>query len=154
MKDMANLQKLFTTDNSDSATNGFALKLRDFAKGLIAADGTVSNKSTALQASISRNGDDQDRVLERASRVEKQLRKQYSALDAQMAKMSGLSSYVTAQLAQWNAVSPKRANQRLSPGRALTLWVQRDRAPGFLSALPSHKTAQSNARAVAKLSRS
>jgi flagellar hook-associated protein 2 len=105
MKDMANLQKLFTTDNSDSATNGFALKLRDFAKGLIAADGTVSNKSTALQASISRNGDDQDRVLERASRVEKQLRKQYSALDAQMAKMSGLSSYVTAQLAQWNKTS-------------------------------------------------
>lgn len=105
MSDMANLQNLFTTNNSDSATNGFALKLRDFAKGLLAADGTVSNKSAALQGAITRNGDEQDRVTTRAAAVEKQLRAQYSALDAQMAKMSSLSSYVTAQLAQWNKTS-------------------------------------------------
>jgi flagellar hook-associated protein 2 len=105
MGDMENLKKLFTTDNSNSATNGFALKLRDFAKGLLAADGTITNKSTALQGSITRNGEDQERVNFRASNVEKQLRKQYSALDAQMAQMSGLSSYVTAQLAQWNKTS-------------------------------------------------
>lgn len=102
MGDASNLQKLFTTNNSNSATNGFGLKLRDLASGLLAADGTVSNKSTALQGAISRNGDEQDRVSERAARVEKRLRAQYSALDAQMAKISGLSSYVTAQLAQWN----------------------------------------------------
>ena len=103
--DTSNLQKLFTTNNSDTATNGFGLKLRDFASGLLAADGTVSNKSTALQGAISRNGDEQDRVTERAARVEKRLRAQYSALDAQMAQISGLSSYVTAQLAQWNKTS-------------------------------------------------
>lgn len=105
MGDVSNLQKLFTTNNSDAATNGFALKLRDLASGLLAADGTVSNKSTALQGAISRNGDEQERVTERAFRVEKQLRAQYSALDAQMAKISSLSSYVTAQLAQWNKTS-------------------------------------------------
>ena len=105
MGDVGNLQKLFATDNSDSTTNGFALKFRDLAKGLIASDGTVSNKSTALQGAISRNGKDQDKVTVRASVVEKQLRAQYSALDAQMAKMNGLSSYVTAQLAQWNKAS-------------------------------------------------
>jgi flagellar hook-associated protein 2 len=102
MGDVSNLQKLFTTNNANSATNGFGLKLRDLASGLLAADGTVSNKSTALQGAISRNGKDQDRVNDRAAVVEKRLRAQYSALDAQMAKMSGLSSYVTAQLAQWN----------------------------------------------------
>ena len=102
MGNMSNLQKLFTTDNANTATNGFALKLRDFAKGLIALDGTVSNKATALKGAITRNGDDQDRITTHASVVEQQLRKQYSALDAQMAKMSSLSSYVTAQLAQWN----------------------------------------------------
>ncbi|MES2949700.1 MAG: flagellar filament capping protein FliD [Pseudomonadota bacterium] len=105
MGDMSNLQKLFTTNNSDTATNGFGLKLRDLATGLLAADGTVSNKSTALQGAITRNGEDQDRVTIRASVVEKQLRAQYSALDAQMARMSGLSSYVNAQLAQWNKSS-------------------------------------------------
>ncbi len=102
MGDVGNLQKLFTTNNSNAATNGFALKLRDLTSGLLAADGTVSNKSTALQGAISRIGDEQERVTERAARVEKRLRAQYSALDAQMAKISGLSSYVTAQLAQWN----------------------------------------------------
>ncbi len=105
MGDVSNLQKLFTTNNSNTATNGFGLKLRDLAAGLLAADGTVSNKSTALQGAITRNGEDQDRVSARAVVVEKQLRAQYSALDAQMARMSGLSSYVTAQLAQWNKSS-------------------------------------------------
>lgn len=105
MGDLTNLQKLFSTNNSNSATNGFGLKLRDLASGLLAADGTVSNKSAALQGAISRNGDEQSKVTARAAVVEKQLRAQYSALDAQMAKMSGLSSYVTAQLAQWNKSS-------------------------------------------------
>ena len=67
MGDMSNLQKLFTTDNANTATNGFALKLRDLTKGLIASDGTVSNKSNALTGAISRNGDEQDKVTEHAA---------------------------------------------------------------------------------------
>lgn len=102
LQSLDSLKTLFTTNNSNTLTNGFGLKVRDFARGLVAFDGLVTNKATALQGSISRNSEDQDRVNERASRVEVQLRKQYSALDAQMAQMSGLSSYVTAQLAQWN----------------------------------------------------
>ena len=101
-KDPENLEKLFVTNNANNLTNGFGLKMRDFAKGLIAADGRVTNKSTALQGEISRNADDQDRVNLRAGRIEKQLRAQYSALDTQLARMSSLSSYVSAQLAQWN----------------------------------------------------
>ncbi|MBK7050271.1 MAG: flagellar filament capping protein FliD [Rhodoferax sp.] len=102
MQDTDNLKKLFTANNSDPVTNGFGLKVRDFARGLVAFDGVVTNKSTALQGSITRNSKDQDRVNDRAARVEVQLRKQYNTLDAQMAQMNGLSSYVTAQLAQWN----------------------------------------------------
>lgn len=101
-QDLSNLKNLFATNNGDATTNGFGLKVRDFSRGLVAFDGLVSNKSTALQGSISRNSKDQDRVTDRASRVEAQLYKQYSALDAQMAQLNGLNSYVTAQLAQWN----------------------------------------------------
>ncbi len=101
-QDLPNLKNLFATDNSDTTTNGFGLKVRDFARGLVAFDGLVSNKSTALQDAINRNSKDQERVTERATRVEAQLYKQYSALDAQMAQMSALSSYVTAQLAVWS----------------------------------------------------
>jgi flagellar hook-associated protein 2 len=105
MQNMPNLQNLFTTDNGNATTNGFGLKIRDFARGLISATGTITTKSTAIQGSITRNSQDQDRINERAARVEVQLRRQYSALDAQMAQMQGLSSYVTAQLAQWNKTS-------------------------------------------------
>lgn len=101
-QELPNLKNLFATDNSDTTTNGFGLKVRDFARGLVAFDGLVTNKSTALQGAISRNSKDQDRVTDRATRVESQLFKQYSALDAQMAQMNALSSYVTAQLAVWN----------------------------------------------------
>lgn len=102
MSDMTNFKKFFTTDNSDNATNGFALKFRDLTKGLLAFDGQVTNKSTTIQGAISRNGKEQDRVNNRAAVVERQLRAQYSALDAIVAKNSSLGSYVTAQLAQWN----------------------------------------------------
>ncbi|MES2878829.1 MAG: flagellar filament capping protein FliD [Pseudomonadota bacterium] len=102
MQNQGNLKNLFTTDNSDPLTNGFGLKVRDFARAMVAFDGQVTNKSAALQSSITRNTKDQDRVTERAARVETQLLKQYSALDSQMATLTGLNSYVTAQLAQWN----------------------------------------------------
>lgn len=110
MGDPSKLQSLFTIDNGPVATgfnltNGFGRKMNDFAKGLIAFDGRVTNKTTAIQGSISRNSEEQDRVNNRASRVEVQLRRQYSALDAQMSAMSALSGYVSAQLAQWNKAS-------------------------------------------------
>jgi flagellar hook-associated protein 2 len=101
-QDLPNLKKLFTADNSDATTNGFGLKVRDFARAMVAFDGQVSNKSTALQSSIDRNSKEQDRVNDRASRIETQLYKQYSALDSQMAQLNSLSSFVTAQLAVWN----------------------------------------------------
>jgi flagellar hook-associated protein 2 len=102
MQNLGNLQSLFTTNNSNPSTNGFGLKVRDFARAMVAFDGQVTSKSAALQGSITRNSKDQDNISARASRVETQLLKQYSALDAQMAQLNGLSSYVTAQLAQWN----------------------------------------------------
>lgn len=102
MQNLGNLQSLFTTNNGNASTNGFGLKVRDFARAMVAFDGQVTSKSAALQGSITRNSKDQDNISARASRVETQLLKQYSALDAQMAQLNGLSSYVTAQLAQWN----------------------------------------------------
>lgn len=100
-QDLTNLKNLFATDNSDPLTNGFGLKVRDFSRAMVAFDGRITNKSTALQESITRNSKDQDQVNARADSVQTQLLKQYSALDAQMAQMSSLSSFVTQQLAVW-----------------------------------------------------
>lgn len=105
MGDMGNLQKLFAADNGNSSTNGFGLKFKEMARSMLAFDGSISAKSEAIQSSITRNNKDQDRVTERASRLETQLRRQYSALDTQMAQLNSLGSYVNAQLAQWNKSS-------------------------------------------------
>ena len=113
MGDMSNLQTLFTQTGTGQVDNGFGLKFKTFAHDLLYASstastgssGTIVDKQAAINGAIKRNGQDQDRISERASRVEVALRKQYSALDVQMSQMSGLSSYVTAQLAQWNKTS-------------------------------------------------
>ena len=110
MGDMSNLQTLFTQTGTGQVDNGFGLKFKTFAHDLLYASstagvgsaGTIVDKQAAINGAIKRNGQDQDRVNARASRMDAALRKQYSALDVQMGKMSGLSSYVTAQLAQWN----------------------------------------------------
>ncbi len=102
VSNLAELKKLFTTDTGNSSTNGFALKIRDFARGLVSADGRITNRSAGIQTSIKKNSEDQDRVNQRADRVEENLRRQYSALDNKMAQMGGLSSYVSSQIAQWN----------------------------------------------------
>jgi flagellar hook-associated protein 2 len=99
---LSELQKLFTTNNNDSTTNGFALKVRDFSRGLVAFDGRVTTRTEGIQKSISNNQLDQERVNARADRVEAALRRQYTALDAQMAQMGGLTSFVSSQIAQWN----------------------------------------------------
>lgn len=105
MQNLGNLQNLFTTNNSNASTNGFGLKVRDFARAMIAFDGQVTHKSAALQGSIDRNSKDQDNVNLHASVVEAMLNKQYSALDTQMATLTSLSSYMTSQIAQWNKSS-------------------------------------------------
>jgi flagellar hook-associated protein 2 len=113
MGDMSNLQTLFTQKGTGQVDNGFGLKFKTFAHDLLYASstsvadsaGTIVDKQAAISGAIKRNGKDQDRISERVSRMEVALRRQYSALDTQMAKMTGLSSYVTAQLAQWNKTS-------------------------------------------------
>lgn len=101
-KDLDNLQKLFTADNRNATTNGFGLKLKDFANGLLAAGGSVTNKTDALQSALKRNATEQDKVNLRAAQVEKRLRQQYSALDAQMGSLTALNAYIGQQISQWN----------------------------------------------------
>lgn len=99
------LQKLFTTNNSNSQTNGFALKFSAFASGVLAAGGAVSNKAKALQKNLDTNAKEQERVNDRAAAVEVRLRKQYSALDTRMASLNALNAYVAQQVATWNKSS-------------------------------------------------
>lgn len=100
------LQQFFTVDNKNPQTNGFALKFASLAKGIMdSTSGMLSQESKALQKRLDVNGKEQDRVSTRAANVEARLRKQYSALDAQMGRLTALNQYVAQQVTQWNKSS-------------------------------------------------
>lgn len=96
------LQQLFTNNNNDPLTNGFALKFKELGRGVLASGGLVNTKASALQKSLDRNTAEQTKVNERATLFESRLRRQYSALDAQMAQLNALNSYVAQQVTLWN----------------------------------------------------
>ena len=96
------LQKLFTSNNSNALTNGFALKFSTLGQGVMASGGSVTNEASALQAALARNTAEQTKVNDRATTVETRLRAQYSALDGQMGSLNALSAYVTQQVTLWN----------------------------------------------------
>lgn len=96
------LQKLFTTNNSDAQTNGFALKFAALGAGLLASSGAVTNKAKALSDALTRNAQDQTKVNDRAAAVEARLRKTYTALDTKMAGLTALNQYVAQQVTTWN----------------------------------------------------
>ena len=102
LQDLDNFKKLFTTNNGNALTNGFGLKVKDFARGLLATGGLVTNKSVALEASVDRNAREQGKVNARVVLLEKRLRAQYSALDARMGSLTALSAYVNQQVTLWN----------------------------------------------------
>ena len=96
------LQQLFTNDNGDQMTNGFALKFKTLGQAVAASGGTVTSKVSALQKVLTSNTEAQATVNERADLFETRLRKRYSALDAQMAQLNALNAYVTQQVTAWN----------------------------------------------------
>ena len=98
----AGLRDLFTANNNNPLSNGFALKFDTLSRGVLASSGSVTNKAAALQRDIKRNADAQDKVNERAATVEARLNKQYTALDGRMAQLTALNAFVTQQVTLWN----------------------------------------------------
>lgn len=100
--DLSNVQTLFTAYNGSDAKNGFGVRVKDFANGLLASTGTVKGKSNAIQKALDNNTAEQTRVNDKASLFEARLKKQYSALDSKMAQLNALNSYVAQQVTTWN----------------------------------------------------
>ena len=102
LTNLKGVRALFGEVTGDDATEGFGLKLKKFTDALNAADGLMSNKTEGIQRLIDRNNNDQDRINDRVSRVEKRLLAQYNAMDMAVGKLSSLNSFVTQQIALWN----------------------------------------------------
>jgi len=104
MGNMSELGKLFSNvDTTNSAKNGFGKLFNDFTNGQIGFDGSITSRTSGLNASLQRNQDDQDAMSLRIQQYQDRLNKQYTALDTAMAQMSSLQNYVTQQINAFNA---------------------------------------------------
>ena len=100
LANLGELKKLFSnSDTMTPANNGFATLFRTQADQALGIDGTLATRSEGLRDSISRNEKRQAELEDRVAQTEARLRKQYTALDAQMGQLQSLSSYVTQQMA-------------------------------------------------------
>lgn len=81
---------------------GIAANFKKATDKLLAFDGTLNNKTDSLDKTLKNNQKEQDKVNDRAERLEIRLYKQYSALDGKMASINALGSYVTQMTTAWN----------------------------------------------------
>jgi flagellar hook-associated protein 2 len=99
LANLGELKKLFSTsDTLVPANNGFATLFRQQADQAIGVEGSIASRSDGLRERITRNEKRQAELEVRVAQTEARLRKQYTALDAQMGQLQSLSSYVTQQM--------------------------------------------------------
>ena len=97
------LKKMLTnSDALDSSKVGIMRNFRNFGDALLKFDGPLTTRSEGLRARLDSNAEQQTRLNDRIAQTEKRLRAQYTALDTTMGRLTGLSSYITQQLAQYN----------------------------------------------------
>ena len=103
LANLPEIKKLFAnTDLGVPANNGLARQFRIMGDSLLSIDGVITTRSDGLRKRIELNEDQQERLDLRLDQVEKRLRAQYTALDATLGRLSGISSYVTQQMAALN----------------------------------------------------
>lgn len=102
LNDLSGLKALFSETTGDDATEGFGLKVKKFTDGLIAAEGLIENKTAGIQKRIDRNSDEQERITDRAARVETRLLAQYNAMDAAVSRLNTLNTFISQQITLWN----------------------------------------------------
>jgi flagellar hook-associated protein 2 len=100
------LSKLFAnTDIVTPANDGFGVSLRKLADRVTGIDGLLTMRNDNLQGKLKRNQTEQERMEDRVARIQMRLMKEYQALDTKMSGLNALSTYVSQQIASWNASS-------------------------------------------------
>lgn len=79
----------------ESSKDGFAYKLEQLAKGMLADDGLIDSKIDGLNSSVKDIEKRYSALETRLVSVEKRYRAQFTAMDTAVANMQGLSGYVT-----------------------------------------------------------
>jgi flagellar hook-associated protein 2 len=97
------LSAAFTkSDATNSAGNGFAVRIKDLTMQMTNTGGPVDTRSQGLRDSIARNEKQQTLMEDRVTRTQARLEAQYGALDTSMTKLNSLNAYMTQQITNWN----------------------------------------------------
>ncbi len=102
VKNLPELSTALGNVSGAPASTGLAKRLNDYTEGLLAATGSFPTRTKSIQASITANSKDQQRVSDRLALTEQRLRAQYTALDKTMSKYNALNKYVTQQFSNNN----------------------------------------------------
>jgi flagellar hook-associated protein 2 len=102
------VRQLFAAPSTGPGSGGIATQLSNFINGMVGADGVLSSRTRSIQSTLSRNEREIERLNERLGRTEERLLAQYSRLDANLARLSALNTYVTQQLTALNRSQDRR----------------------------------------------
>jgi flagellar hook-associated protein 2 len=103
LANLPQLQRLFANSSlTDPTQDGFAKRFRVVADDVLGIDGSLTARSDGLNSKLQRNKKSQDQMNDRLTQTQARLTAQYTALDAKLGTLNGLSTYVTQQIAQWN----------------------------------------------------
>jgi flagellar hook-associated protein 2 len=103
---LAELELAFANASlTDPNLDGFAKRFRTVTDDVLGIDGALTSRADGLSAKLERNQDAQNRMEVRLAQTQARLEKQYTMLDAKLGTLSGLSSFVTQQVALWSKSS-------------------------------------------------
>jgi flagellar hook-associated protein 2 len=100
LSNLPELKKAFANNDTGNAANkGFARRYAELSSQILGVDGSLTTRTEGLRARLTRNGTDQQALSDRISRYQARLVAQYTVMDANLSKLSSLSTYLTQQLA-------------------------------------------------------
>ena len=103
MGNLGELKKFFAnSDTVNLGNDGMAQRIKSLTTQLLGNDGAISSRTDGIKSMIERNKGKIERIDVKATMAEARLRAQYTLLDANMAKLNGLSNFVTSQLSAMN----------------------------------------------------
>jgi flagellar hook-associated protein 2 len=111
LANLPELRKLLAAAGTGTADSGFMSRYKALGDALLGANGAFQTRTDSLQSRLKDNSTQQSQLQARLTQTEQRLRAQYTALDANMGQLNGLSSYVTQQMTALNNFYTATANK-------------------------------------------
>lgn len=96
------VKAFFRGADGGRVSDGVAGQIKAVTDGLLSSTGFFASKDKLLDSALDRNKKDIERVEDRATRTEANLKARYTALDTKMSQLNALNAYISQQVTTWN----------------------------------------------------